>query len=56
MADFLTGDHLNHEIVKIISDPFDGIVLASPYMKFHDRIKRELNKLSDIPKVDSYQV
>ena len=52
MADFLSGDQLNHEIVKIISDPIDGIVLASPYMKFHDRIKRELIKLSGNPKIE----
>lgn len=52
MADFLTGDHLNHEIVKIISDSTDGVVLASPYMKFHDRIKRQLVNVSDNPKVE----
>ena len=51
MADFLTGDQLNHEIVKIISDTREEVVLASPYMKFHDRIKRELKKLKEDPTV-----
>jgi hypothetical protein len=53
MADFLTGDQLNAEIVKIITDPIgDKVILASPYMKFHDRIKRELVKLQSKPKIE----
>jgi hypothetical protein len=52
MAVFLTGDRLNTEIAEIITNPVDAeVILASPYMKFHDRIKRELIKLQSKPKI-----
>ena len=43
MAEFFTGDLLNHEILQIIKRPrATEIVLASPYIKFHQRIIDEL--------------
>ena len=41
MAEFFTGDLLNHEILQIIKRPrATEIVLASPYIKFHQRMRQ----------------
>ena len=45
MAEFFTGDLLNHQILEIIKHPHDGhVIMVSPYIKFHQRIMDELNE------------
>lgn len=49
MADFLTGDKLNVAIIEIIEKAKTEILLASPYIKLHARIKDALKKKIDNP-------
>lgn len=39
MAKFLKGDILNSEIQKIIEDSNDFLILISPYIKLHEKLK-----------------
>ena len=54
MAKFITGDELNSEIGKIIERAEEQLIIVSPYIKLHERIKDKLkfkiesDKLSNI--------
>lgn len=51
MAQFITGDKLNAAIVDIIEESYIGILLASPYIKLHPRIKDALLKKIEQPDI-----
>ncbi len=44
MAKFITGDELNSEIGKIISNANETLILISPFIKLHDRLKSTLSE------------
>lgn len=51
MAEFLTGDKLNAAIVDVIQESYSEILLASPYIKLHSRIKDALLSKSEDPNI-----
>jgi len=42
MAKFITGDELNSEIGKIITSANEKLILISPFIKLHERLKSTL--------------
>lgn len=57
MAEFIADDRLNSEIVKLISEAQEMLILISPYVKLHDRIKSALRtSLENRPEVLLYVV
>jgi hypothetical protein len=51
MAEFLEGSKLNAAIEDLISNAYEQIILMSPYVKFHARIKDELSKHKKNPSI-----
>jgi tRNA splicing endonuclease len=48
MAKFLEGDHLNSELINILEQAHEQLVIISPFIKLHPRIKDKLkNKLTE---------
>ena len=51
MADFLHDSRLSATLEEMIRRADDYIWLISPYVKLHDRIKKELGKLKEYPHI-----
>jgi hypothetical protein len=51
MAKFLRDDELNAELTKLFREANDSILLISPYIKLHDRIKYALELKRHIPEI-----
>lgn len=51
MAKFLQGDHLNSELIKVFERAEDQLVIISPFIKLHQRIKDCLKKKQTEPKL-----
>lgn len=57
MAEFIADDRLNSEIIKLIEDAQEMIILISPFVKLHDRIKSSLkSSLENKPEIALYVV
>ena len=52
MAIFITGNELNHKLDRIFEDAHGQIILISPYIKFHERLKSSLLSKKDNDKVE----
>ncbi len=48
MAEFLTASELNLALEKLIKEAEVELILISPYIKLHDRLKDELKKKRDL--------
>lgn len=48
MANFIHGDQLNLELINLIKEAKKVLLLVSPYIKLHDRIKDELKKKKEL--------
>jgi hypothetical protein len=51
MAKFLQGDHLNSELIKVFERAEDQLVIISPFIKLHQRIKDCLKNKQTEPKL-----
>ncbi len=52
MAKFLNGAHLNSELVKIFEQAEERLVIISPFIKLHPRIKDSLKEKLNEPKLE----
>lgn len=51
MAKFLQGDHINSKLHDIIVSAHSSLILISPFIKFHSRIKEVLRTKIDNPEL-----
>src|SRR5579863_6687699 len=57
MAEFKSGSALNVQLEEIIKKAEEYLLLISPYIKLHSRIKSELKqKITDTPKLEVFIV
>jgi hypothetical protein len=52
MAIFLEGNELNLAIEDLIRDAKHELIIVSPYIKFHGRIKDLMEDLKEFPEVN----
>ncbi|MGB3779641.1 MAG: phospholipase D family protein [Tunicatimonas sp.] len=51
MAKFLEGSRINSELERIFKEAKEEIIIVSPFIKFHDRVKDVLRSKIEMPKV-----
>lgn len=51
MAEFLKGENLNSELVNIFEKAKEELIIISPFIKLHSRIKDSLRRCLDEPKL-----